>query len=129
MKIIIQNKEDYNKDFIYNYLPQYLLTSINNYYSPSRALQISRELHLNILDIFKYALSNLIIAETGDSYTISINKNLRYNKYNLKKLIDFINYGNMKVKGYRLLYDIFEAAAKNIDLIYKEWQDGNTLLR
>lgn len=124
MKIVINNKNNYDKYFIYDYLPKYILNSVSELYDASRASQMNRELHLNILSIFIYAINNLTIQETGEAWALSINKNTRYKNYNLSSLIDYITYGTRTCKGYRLLYNIFKSINENIDLIYKRWIDG-----
>ena len=125
MKLIIQNKDNkFPKEFI-EYLPIYMLDELNSMFSSSRCKHMTSFLKLNILSIFRYALENLNISKSGDSYILSINKNLRYNKYNLNSLINFISYGNRNLKGYRLLYIIFEETSKFIDVIYERWKNGS----
>lgn len=123
MKLVIKSKEDYNSLFI-TYLKDYMIKLINDYYSPTKASRLSFELGLDILDIFIYTINNMNISAYGNAWTIETDKSLRYKEYNLDKLINFITYGNLKVKGYRLLYIILEYVANNIDLIYEEWKDG-----
>ena len=124
MKLIIQNKNNKFPEEFINYLPTYMLEELNTLFRYTKCKHMTLFLRLNILSIFKYALKNLIISKVGETYIISINKNLRYNKYNLKSLLDFITYGNRSLKGYRLLYIIFEDTSKNIDTIYERWQNG-----
>ena len=126
MKIIIKNKDWYSKYFIYNYLPRYLESLVEDEYRAARASQLKKELKLNIYNIFIYAMRNVSISESGDSYEISINKNIKYKDYNLKTLVDFITYGNLEIKGYKLLYDIFKLVNENIDIIYKEYEQSIT---
>lgn len=124
MKIILYNKNNYNKQFVYNYLKHYMLKLVDELYSSKKCKQLSQKLNVNILSVIKYSINTLIISTTNDSYILSINKNIRYKDYNLKALINYINYGDREIKGYRLLYNIFEYVVKNIDSIYKEWLDG-----
>lgn len=125
MKLIIYNKENYSKYFIYNYLPRYLVNIVEESYKSIKAVKFNKELKINTLSVFKYAMKNISISEINDTYVISINKNLNYKTYNLKSLIDYITYGNMEIKGYRLLYNIFKWLSNNIDLVYKEWLDNS----
>lgn len=121
MKLIIHNKDSYNKVFITRYLPKYILSQINSLFNYTKCKHLSLYLKINILALFKFTINNLIISEAGDTYILSINKNLRYKNYSLGKLINFITYGTRDIKGYRLLDIVFKSIADNIDIIYERW--------
>lgn len=125
MKIVIKNKNEYKESFIKTYLKQYMSDMLEMYYDHSKASGLSRELKLNVYKILDYAINTLNITESGNNWIIEINKNLRYNIYNLNYLINYITYGNRSIKGYKILYIIFANISKNIDSIYKEWLDGS----
>lgn len=124
MKLVI-NKYLYNKIFVTKYLKKVILNIINSNFNPIKSKKLSQELGgLNIREIIVYAVNNLLISEVGDKWVIEINKSLNYGNYNLGYLINFITYGNINTKGYKILYIIFKYIANNIDKIYKEWLDG-----
>ena len=124
MKLVIKNKNDYDERFIKNYLKKLMIKLIKDNYNLSRALQFNQELNLNVLNIFIYAVKTINISESGDSWIISIDKTKIYGNYNLSKLIFYITYGTRTIKGYKLLYNIFEYIANNLELIYREWLNG-----
>jgi hypothetical protein len=120
MQINIYDKEKYNKYFIYHYLPMYMLEIIKSEYRSLKAIKLEKELKVNVLKVFTYAITNISITEQGDTYSIYVNKYLKYKKYNLNQLINFITYGNREIKGYNLLYILFNYIETNINVIYKE---------
>lgn len=120
MKLVIRPKDYYDKLFI-KYLKNYMIELIRNHYNKDKTSELSSELGLDIFDILIYAINNVIISEYGDAWIVEINKSIRYKEFNFGKLINFITYGNLKVKGYKLLYIIFEEVANNIDTIYERW--------
>lgn len=124
MKLIIQNKQQYNELFVKDYLPKYILSQVNTLFSNIKCKHLSKYLDINILNLFRFAINNLEISEVGDNYILSINKSLRYKKYNLGKLINFITYGNRDIKGYRLLDIIFKSIEENIGILYERWLKG-----
>lgn len=124
MKLVIKPKASYDESFI-KYLKSYMYDAVKNDYNHIRASRLSSELNLNILDILLYAIRNMSISSSSDEWVIETNKSLRYKEFNLEKLINFITYGNIKIKGYKILYKIFENVANNIDVIYKEWLNGS----
>lgn len=125
MQITIEEKDKYNKYFIYNYLPRYMYSIIENSYSSYKTKKLRKELNVNILSVYKFAIEKISIVESGDTYIISINKNLKYKDYNLNSLINYITYGNRTIKGYNLLHVLFNYISKNIADIYVEWLNNN----
>jgi len=124
MKIILYNKDEYNRKFIED-LPSIALKLFNNSFNRMRLLNIDREFDIDSLNIIKFALKNLIISEQPNSYSISINKNLKYDHQPVDSLINVITYGNRNCRGYTIVLDIFNYIVKNIDILYKEWLDGS----
>ena len=123
MKIIIYNKDIYSKEFI-TWLSKELLKIFNDSFNRKRLAIIDKEFNIDSLNIIKFALNNLCINEQSNSYSISINKNLKFNHQTLDNLINLITYGNRSCRGYTIILDIFNYIAKNIDILYKEWLDG-----
>jgi len=119
MKIILYNKDEYNRKFIED-LPSIALKLFNNSFNRMRLLNIDREFDIDSLNIIKFALKNLIISEQPNSYSISINKNLKYDHQPVDSLINVITYGNRNCRGYTIVLDIFNYIVKNIDILYKE---------
>lgn len=123
MKIIIYNKDKYSKEFI-TWLSKELLKIFNDSFNRKRLVRIDKEFNIDSLNIIKFALNNLCIDEQSNSYSISINKNLKFDHQPLDSLINLITYGNRSCRGYTIILDIFNYIAKNIDILYKEWLDG-----
>lgn len=123
MKIIIYNKDTYSKEFI-TWLSKELLKIFNDSFNRKRLAIIDKEFNIDSLNIIKFALNNLCINEQSNSYSISINKNLKFDHQPLDSLINLITYGNRSCKGYAIILDIFNYIVKNIDILYKEWLDG-----
>jgi hypothetical protein len=124
MKIILYNKDEYNRKFIED-LPSIALKLFNNSFNRMRLSNIDNEFDIDSLNIIRFALKNLIISEQPNSYSISINKNLKYDHQPVDSLINVITYGNRNCRGYTIVLDIFNYIVKNIDILYKEWLDGS----
>lgn len=124
MKIILYDKDEYNRKFIKD-LPSVALKLFNNLFNRMRLSNIDKEFDIDSLNIIRFALKNLIISEQPNSYSISINKNLKYDHQPIDSLINVITYGNRNCRGYTIVLDIFNYIAKNIDILYKEWLDGS----
>ena len=125
MKLIIYNKNDYEKSFIYNYLKLYMTDLLISHYNYSRAIAFNKLLKIDVFKVLNHAIKTMNITEDANSYILSVNKNLKFGNYNLKSLLNYITYGSRDIKGYRILYDILNIVGRNIDIIYKEWEDGN----
>ncbi len=123
MKIIIYNKDIYSKEFI-TWLSKELLRIFNDSFNKKRFFRIDKEFNIDSLNIIKFALKNLSISEQSNSYSISINKNLKYEHQPVDSLINLITYGNRSCKGYAIILDVFNYIANNIDILYREWLDG-----
>lgn len=121
MKIIIYNKDSYSKSFIEKYLPSYIMSIFKRSYSKKKLEELDKEFNIDSLNIIKTALKNLKISEQTNSYSIEINKNVKYKHQNIDSLINLITYGNRSCKGYLIIYKIFKEIAENIDIIYEEW--------
>lgn len=123
MKIIIYNKDIYSKEFI-TWLSKELLKIFNDSFNRKRFIRIDKEFNIDSLNIIKFALNNLCVNEHPNSYSISINKNLKFDHQPLDSLINLITYGNRSCKGYAIILDVFNYIANNIDILYREWLDG-----
>ena len=129
MKLVIYNKHNYSDDFIYNYIPEYLYSIIINSIDKKRIRNIDQSFGINSEDIIKDALKHLKITESANSAIIEVNKNRKYKGLNENSLINLITYGNRSCKGYNLIYTVFSLVAEKLDLLYKEWLNGNKILR
>lgn len=125
MKLVIYNKENYHKDFIYHYLPELILNTFNGSINLKKIDTINDEFGIDTLNIIRFALKSLKITEQPNSYTIEIDKNKKYKHENVNSLISLITYGNRSCKGYSIVYDIFKFIAEKIDQLYEEWLDGS----
>lgn len=124
MQIVIYNKDNYNRAFV-DAVPRKILALFNSSFNRLRLSNIDKKLNINSLNIIRFALKNLIVSEQTNSYSISINKNLKYDHQPIDSLINVITYGNRNCKGYTIVLDIFNYIAKNIDILYREWLDGS----
>lgn len=125
MRIIISNKSSYDRDFIYNYLPKYMLNLFDESFDRNRLNLIDKEFNIDSLNVIKFSLKNLKISEQLNSYIIEIDKNKKINHLNVSSLINAITYGDRSCKGYLIVYDIFKLISDNINQLYEEWLDGN----
>lgn len=123
MKIVIYSKDDYSREFI-DYIPSIALKLFNESFNRKRLFNIDKEFNINSLNIIRFALENLSVSEQPNSYTISINKNLKFEHQPIDSLINLITYGNRDCKGYTIVLDIFNYIAKKVNILYKEWLDG-----
>ena len=113
----------YSKDFI-DYIVDYIGEKVIDTFNNIEVQKIDQEFNINTYQVFKLAVRNLIIKESSTNYTITINKNIRYNGNNLNSLVNMITYGNRTCKGYPLIEKIFNLVHNNIDILYKEWLIG-----
>lgn len=125
MKLIIYNKNNYNKEFIYDYLPKLMLDLLNNSINYKHINRLDSEFKIDSAYILKFSVRNFKITEQVNSYTIEVDKNKKIKGYNLDSLINLITYGNRSCRGYLLLNKIFRFVADNLDQIYEEWLDGD----
>lgn len=124
MKVIIYNKDNYSRKFIED-LPNIALDLFNSLFNRHRLKIISDEFNIDSIGAIRFSLKNMIISEQPNSYSISINKTLKFNHLPIDSVINLITYGNRNCKGYTIVLDIFNYIAKNIDILYKEWLDGS----
>lgn len=124
MKIVIYNKNNYDRDFI-EYLPNIIEKLFNKSFSRRRLQRLDKEFNINSIGIIRFSIKNIKISEQPNSYTLEIDKNKKYDHESLESLINLITYGNRSCKGYLIVYDIFKYIAENIDTLYKEWLDGS----
>ena len=123
MKIIID--KSYNESFVKVFLVKYIHDKILDLYNPNKVLRINNEFKINSKKVFEVAANNLIVNETPTYYKVSINRNVRVDSNNLVSLLNLITYGSRTCKGYTLIIDIFNFIKDNLDVLYKEWLDGD----
>lgn len=121
MKLVINKK--YSRDFVYNYLPKYINDLVVANYNPTRAYGINQELKINLLNVFIQAVRTLRMHETGASYMLLVNKNVRVKNKSLEEVINYITYGSRTFKGYPLLLNVFNTVSNNLYIIYQRWLD------
>lgn len=123
MRLII-NKA-YNEYFVKKFLIKYIHDRILNVYDPSKALKLNTEFKINSQKILEAVANNLVVNETPTYYKICVNKNIKLNNVSIIQLLNLITYGNRSCKGYTLVLDIFNFVKENLDVLYKEWLDGD----
>lgn len=73
---------------------------------------------LDLITILFKAISSMTYSKTATDYIYTINKTVRYKKYNLANLIKKITYGTFVMKGYPILEEVFRETEKNISVLY-----------
>lgn len=124
MKLIIPNKQRYKKEFIYNTICSYILSLFKESSDRVRLNSFNDFFGFKADSIILYALNNLSISETSDSYIIKIDKNLRFKNLNVDKCVNLITYGTREIKGCPIVLNIFNAIVNNLDTIYERWNSG-----
>lgn len=79
---------------------------------------------LNIVNILLLAISSMKYSKNAVNYVYTLNKTVRYKKYNLADLVQKITYGNLNMKGYPILEEVFRNSEKNISVLYDRWLDN-----
>ena len=123
MQLIIKNKDNYEKQFIYNYLPKYIKSLTLNSLDSKKLDNLDINFKINSKQIIEKILNNLNVNETWDSYVLYINKSKLYNGKNLNSWYNIITFGNRSCKGYPLLDNIIRFIADRIDIIYIKWKE------
>ena len=123
MQLII-TKDKYSRRFVYDFLPGFTLTLLNKSSDRARLNLMNDELGFNALNIITYALKNIRVSETNDSYVLKIDKNLRFEDLNVDKCVNLITYGTREMKGCPIVLNIFNAITNNLDMIYERWNSG-----
>ena len=124
MKIIITTDKESDKleDFIFNYLPNYVLSLFKRKVDKRRIKQLDKAYNIDCVKTITYALSHMYKSKTGNyMYIIGVNKNLKYKGNFIIDHIKKITYGDMNHKGYPILLNIFKYVAERVNLIYEEW--------
>lgn len=83
-----------------------------------------KNFNLDVIAILFKAISNMTYSKTAADYIYTINKTVRYKKYNLANLIKKITYGTFAMKGYPILEEVFRETEKNISVLYGRWLDN-----
>lgn len=127
MQLIIHNKENYNKEFVKDFLLKHITNFIMTDYKLNKIKYARFEeiLGYDLLNLFKFILDNLKVVETPLSYVISIDNVLYYKGKSITLLVNFITYGTRTCQGNTIFLKAFNYIAKNIDILYKEWLDGD----
>lgn len=126
MQIVIRsNRRDLDESFIFEYLPDYIYSIFISSVNTLRLREFNEFFDIDSLEILDTALKNLLITKNGNYiYTITINKNLKYEDISLEFWVSVITYGNREIKGYPIILEIFNLISDDITEIYKEWVDG-----
>ena len=81
---------------------------------------------INIDEILRLALANLIISKTSDAYQISINPNVFVSGIDAKlyDICCLINFGNLEFAGYNIFDKTMERLAKLVPTLYAKYKSG-----
>ena len=126
MELLIKTNKEVSKTFFTEYLPLYLKEIYLRRVNLQKFKKINDEFKINSHKIILFALDHLSISHINENeYIISVNKNIKLNGQSLMIYLNNITYGNLNVKGYPILYDIFSEANKHIEDIYWGWGLGD----
>lgn len=130
MQLTITNKTLDNIDsFVYQYLPRYINNIFEKGINKKRLQAFDKLYKINSYQILNRALKNLLITKNGNNqYNIKINNVIKIDDRYIDYYIKLINYGSRDIKGYPFIRNLFNYIKDNINKIYKEWEDGNSLL-
>jgi len=130
MQLTITNKTLDNIDnFVYQYLPRYINNIFEKSINKKRLQSFDKLYKINSYQILNRALKNLLITKNGNNqYNIKINNVIKIDDRYIDYYIKLINYGSRDIKGYPFIRNLFNYIKDNINKIYKEWEDGNSLL-
>ena len=126
MQITIKNKSKIIIDeFIYTYLPNYIRELFSISVDNKRLSEFDKMFNIDSKMILFKALRNLLITKNGNNeFNIKINDIITVDNHNIGYYINLITYGNREIKGYPIIKIIFQHVADDINIIYKEWENG-----
>jgi len=112
-------KNDFDRNFVYYYLPKFMYSILNNelIYNRSSIHRLDSLLNIDCQEIMLSSFRRLDISYDNDYYYIKINQ------IDLP-LIREITYGNLSCRGYDLVMKIFQLVSDKKYTIYSEWK-GN----
>lgn len=109
-------------NFVYNYLPQYMLNMLDSSVNHRLLKQFDELFNINSYYILRLALKQLLITKVNkDTITIKLDKRIRYNTGYMINYVNLITYGNTQIKGYPILLKIFKFVSENIEDIFNMW--------
>ena len=133
MRLVIDNptKEDlrpFISDIVIPACTQILFSLIDRDHKQMVESYIKKiyNVNVNIDEILRLALANLIISKTGDTYQISINPNVFVPGINAKlyDICCLINFGNLEFAGYHIFDTTMERLAMFIPTLYAKYKSG-----
>lgn len=121
MKFKISSK--YPEEFVLGLKPllrEQLLAILD----PGRVEYYQKRLRINIVNILLLAINSMQYSKNSVNYTFTLSKTARYKNQNLADLVQKITYGNLSMKGYPVLEQVFKNSEKNITVLYDRWLDS-----
>lgn len=122
MKINIS--KEYPSQFVLS-LKDTAIKLLITHISKERCEYYLKKENINIYKIFLDAINSLQLTQTTSDWILYLDPVKMYKGENLAKLLNKITYGNLTMKGYPLLQEIFEDIEKNIFVYYTRWENGN----
>lgn len=124
MILTITPKDDYDREFVYSYLPTYMYNILRRSLDKNHLERLSKSFNFDIEDALLTGFKNLKVTEDVNSYTISLDKNLKKDNLFIAQLVKMITFGNLNTKGYPIANKIFDLVRDYLPSLFKEWKRG-----
>lgn len=128
---VIKNVEDKSFDnFVYHYLPNKMLEYLALNLSEKRVSVLNKYLLkagilISVRDALMLALGKpQVLRIPPDRYIVSVNPTMLIEgNIRLIQVIDLIEYGNLEVKGYPIVDEIYRYITTNMKELYKTYKE------
>lgn len=86
-----------------------------------KLILFSNYLNLDCKAALDFAMTCLKVdANCVGDYYITFDKEMRIGNFSVADFVNFITYGNLSVKGYKIVLEVFQYVQSNIEEIYSE---------
>ena len=89
-----------------------------------RLIKLSQYLNIDCYNVLLIASKHFILKDFRDNKIITVNNTIKYGQFLLKDLCNFINDGNVDIKGSNIFTDFFSVVKENIDTYYFLYKEG-----
>lgn len=128
MELLLRLTDDYDwNDFVINFIPDklinYVVLNCNEIktLAMDEYLQENTDVDYSAVNILKFALSNMYVGRTALGITLQIDTVLEVpnSNENLLSIVKLIEYGNLEIKGLRILSEAFGYVTKSLPTLVK----------
>lgn len=131
MKILIRdvnpeiNDLDLVNRFLSVYIKSYALELFNKKVDHQKLDLINQEFDINSYELLTEAINSLLIKKVDlTTYELVFNNKKLYKNFNISYWVDLITRGNLKIKGYPIIRNIFTFISDNIGDLYQRYTGG-----